>query len=95
MRFAGYGAGYTMSFSAPNTWDWAHRPNARWPCSSLAGKRIFIVVNNNGLAETRVRGRGDLNIQSDELAAIVADHLPQSHRHLWPCWEKPHESNSD
>lgn len=78
--------GYTLWLSARDTWAWAHRPGAAWPCSTLEDKRLAVSVDGNGLWDLTVNGRSDADPDSNELAAIVADHLPKSCRGLWPVW---------
>jgi hypothetical protein len=85
MRIQGCGNGYTIWLSAQDTEDWARRPGASWPCSTLAGHRLRIEVDSNGLCNLSVDGRyGD--VDGHELDACVADHLPAEYRHLWPVW---------
>ena len=87
MRFRGEPQGYTLWLSARETEAWALRPYARWPCSTTAGHRLVIRVDRNGLWDLSLDGRSDRGeIDGTELDAIVADHLPKSHRHLWPVW---------
>jgi hypothetical protein len=77
--------GYVMKLSANDTYNWANRDGARWPCSDLSGNRCLVVVDSNGLLDFTLNGKdGDCN--GDELDAIVADHLPKSLGHLWPVW---------
>ena len=81
--------GYTMWLSARDTYDWAHRDGARWPCSATSDRRLVVGVDGNGIHGLAVDGHEDHDgdIGSDELGAIVADHLPADCRHLWPTWE--------
>ena len=30
--------------SVNDTYDWAHKPGAAWPCSKLSGKRVYIEI---------------------------------------------------
>lgn len=77
--------GYVMKLSARDTYNWAHREGARWPCSDLSGNRCVVVVDSNGLLDFTLNGR-DGDCSGDELNAIVSDHLPKILRHLWPAW---------
>ena len=84
--------GYTMLLSAGDTRSWAHKPGAVWPCSTLADKRVWVAVDNNGLYDIAVGGSAELvDIDNNELSACIADHLPPDCRHLWPTWESQKE----
>ena len=61
--------------SADDTYDWAHKSGAIWPCSKLAGKRLFAEFDENGLVDYRVNGRDGIDIPSDEFNAITSDSL--------------------
>ncbi|WP_425398626.1 hypothetical protein [Aeoliella sp.] len=76
--------GYTLCLSAAETARWGDA----WPCSTLAGSRLTVAVDRNGLFDLLVNGRS-ANVDGHELDAIVADHLTGPYRHLWPCWEAP------
>jgi hypothetical protein len=79
--------GYTLWLSANDTYNWAHKPGAAWPCSALSGKRFVACVDSNGLCDFIVNGRSDFDeVSGDELSACIADHLPADLRHLWPVW---------
>jgi hypothetical protein len=75
--------GYRMRLSADDTFAWAHRPGARWPCSTLSGHEIVVVVDECGLVDYS----GPDGADGWELDAIVSDFLPENLRHLWPAWE--------
>ena len=71
--------------SANDTYEWAHRAGAWWPCSDLSGKRLFAEFDSNGLVDLAVNGR-DAQVTSEEFNAITSDFLrdklPQDH----PAW---------
>jgi hypothetical protein len=75
--------GFTLWLSKNDTYDWAHRSGESWPCSDLSGKRCRIDFDSNGLCDFTVNGRDGADVPSDELSAIVADHiwshLPDGH----------------
>jgi len=78
--------GYTMLLSRRDTRAWADRPNSQWPYAALAGHRVHVGVDRNGLASLMIDDHRAA-CPAPELAAIVADHLPSQCRHLWPAWE--------
>jgi hypothetical protein len=83
--------GYTLWLSARDTYDWARKPGAAWPCSTLEDHRVMVQVDSNGLCDLTIDGRSpadNADIDGTELNAIVADHLPANYRHLWPTWGK-------
>jgi hypothetical protein len=60
--------------SANDTYRWATRPCAAWPCSELSGKRLFAEFDRDGLIDLTIDGcTGDC--PAHELTAIVSDHL--------------------
>lgn len=74
--------GYVMWLSARDTYNWANKPDASWPCSTLADEAIRVEVDSNGLCD----GKFPDDCDGNELDAIVADYLPKRLRHLWPVW---------
>ena len=80
---------YVMWLSAQDTYDWAHRAGASWPCSTLSDRRLVVCANDNGLYDLLVDGRRGEDVDANELEAVVTDHLPQKLRHLWPVWGNP------
>ena len=71
--------GTTVWLSAHDTYDWAHKPGAAWPCSTLSGKCLVVVFEANGdLVDVTVNGQG-LSMMSDtdghEFNACLSDHL--------------------
>jgi len=74
--------------SASDTYEWAHRPFKRWPCSALSGHRFVATFDRNGLCDLTIDGRhnGGPEVMADELSAICADllreKLPEDH----PAW---------
>ena len=72
--------------SAHETYKWAHRPGASWPCSELSGKRLFAEFDANGLADYRVNGRDSVDISADEFNAITSDFLRPKLQENHPCY---------
>ncbi len=77
--------GYTLWLLASDTEKWAEKPGANWPCSKASGRVFKIVVDEQGLNATSLETTC-FSIGS-ELEALVADHLPDDCKHLWPCWD--------
>ncbi len=70
--------GTSLWLSAADTWAWANRPGACWPCSTIAGRRLFAEFDGRGdLVDVAVDGkRGeDDGVDGNEFSAITSDHL--------------------
>lgn len=78
---------YHISLTADETYRWAHKPNNVWACSKLAGKRLWCMVDQNGLCDITVDGKTPDNLDEKELIDCIADHLPKGCKRLWPTWE--------
>ena len=65
----------TLELSQEDTYQWAHKQGASWPCSVLSGKSLFVEIAPNGdLVDIRINNKlGDC--PNDELQAIINDHL--------------------
>ena len=76
--------GFSLWLSANDTYNWAHKAEAAWPCSELSGHRVVVQFDSNGLCDLAIDGR-DGDCDCTELSAIVADFmrgkLPKTH----PC----------
>ena len=60
--------------SANDTYDWAHKPGAAWPCNFLSNKRIFAEFNGGDLIDVAINGgRGDQDCPGHEFNAIMSD----------------------
>jgi len=74
--------------SDSDTYEWAHRPFKRWPCSALSGHRFVAMFDHNGLCDLTIDGRhgGGPEVMAYELNAICSDllreKLPEDH----PAW---------
>lgn len=79
MRIKRYDGTIKLWLSARDTYDWAHRPRAAWPCSFLSDRRLFAEFTENGdLVDLAIDGgRGDQDCPSDELNAITSDFLSE------------------
>jgi hypothetical protein len=69
--------------SANDTYNWAHRPGAWWPCSFFSGRRVVAVFESNGdLVDLAIDGgRGDQAGPTYEFNAMISD--------LWPRDKAP------
>ena len=85
MRFRDNGMGFCLWLSASDTWAWAHRPGSVWPCSSLAGRRLFVAFDRSGLEVLTIDGKpGDCCHR--ELSAIVAHYAAEKLDTDHPAW---------
>jgi hypothetical protein len=72
MRKTGETGNCKVWLSARDTYDWAHRPGASWPCSTLSDHRIMAEVQGDNLVDFTIDGKmGDCD--GNELDAILAD----------------------
>ena len=82
-RISGAVTGYGLTLSCSDTANWANKPGASWPCSTIAGHKITVHVDGYGLCDYF----GPDNVDGSELDAIISDHQPKSTAHLWPTWK--------
>ncbi len=76
MRILDNGNSVVLWASARDTDEWATRPGAAWPCSTLRGKRFVAAFDSNGLYDLSVNGRdASDDIDGHEFSAICADLL--------------------
>lgn len=63
--------------STNDTYRWANKIGAYWPCSFLSDKRLFAKFAGNGdLVDMAVNGgRGNQDCPADEFNAITTDFL--------------------
>ena len=76
MRLEKSGQGYTeLWLSANDTYGWAHRQGAIWPCSELSGHRLYAQFSEHGdLIDMTIDGRSK-DCSADEFNAITSDFL--------------------
>lgn len=78
MRKVDTGTGFKVWISARETYNWAHKPDAAWPCSFLSDRRLFAEFDSNGLCDLAIDGgRGDQDCPADEFNALLADFLSE------------------
>ena len=61
--------------SANDTYNWAHKAGAVWPCSTLANKRLFAQFIDGDLVDITINGRDAHDIDGAEFNAIISDFL--------------------
>ena len=81
MRRIIHSGGFKLWASADDTYSWAHRAGAAWPCSTLSGRRVFAEFDDNGVLDFAINGgRGEQDADGHEFAAMVSDmmrgHVP-------------------
>ena len=74
MRIKKTGQTVQLWLSANDTYDWAHKPGAAWPCSVLSGHRLFAEFNDSDLVDMTIDGRSK-DCPADEFNAITSDFL--------------------
>ena len=84
MRMQVYDRTVKVWLSANDTYDWAHKSGASWPCSQLSGRRVFAEFCGGDLVDVSFDGgRGEQDCDGTEFNACFADHiarrLPKDH----------------
>lgn len=68
-----------VGLSTRDTGAWAAGippSDGHWPCSELAGRRVFVGFDTNGIVELEIDGgRGDQDVDQTELYACLSDYL--------------------
>jgi len=70
--------------STRDTYDWATKTGAAWPCSTLSDRRIFAAFDSNGLYDIAIDGKDDTSdfdvCEFNALCAdLLAEKLPKDH----------------
>lgn len=92
MRTLIHDNGFTLWLSANDTYDWAHRVNDSWPCSTLSNHRLTASFDSNGLYDLTIDGKclsgeGYCEVDAHELSAIVADLMKKKLPTTHPCYD--------
>lgn len=75
MRIVNNNGNLKVWLSANDTYNWATRTGASWPCSQLRGKRVFAEFEANGdLVDAAVNGK-ESDVDSTEFDACMGDHI--------------------
>ena len=69
------GESVKLWLSAHDTYSWAHRSGACWPCYQFSGKRMFAEFWKGDLVDFTVNGRHDVDLDGNEFSAITGDYL--------------------
>jgi hypothetical protein len=75
MRHKDTGGSLKIWLSASDTENWATRPGAAWPCSTLRGRRVFAEFDPKGdLLDLAIDGDGgEQDCDCNEFNAMMAD----------------------
>lgn len=75
MRIVKSDYGLKLWASSRDTWDWAHRPGASWPCSELSGRRLFAEFDSGGnLVDIAIDGK-NRDCDGHEFTAMTSDFI--------------------
>ena len=75
MRIKRYEYGTQLWLSANDTYNWAHKSGASWPCSVLSGHRLKASFDKeNDLIDLTIDGQYK-DCPADEFNAIASDFL--------------------
>ena len=70
--------GFTLELGVNETYQWANKPNNKWPCSYVNNESLFVEFDKNGLVDLKINDTYNNDyIPNNELNAIVWDHLPK------------------
>lgn len=76
MRIDNLGKTTRIWLSACETYRWANKAGAKWPCSFLSGKRLYAEFCRGDLVDLKIDGKIQ-DCPADELNAILDDHLTE------------------
>ena len=74
MRIKKSKQGIQLWLSANDTYNWAHKSGASWPCSVLSGHRLYAEFINFDLVDMTIDGKRK-DCPADEFNAITSDFL--------------------
>lgn len=68
--------GTMLKLSTNDTYAWAHKAGAAWPCSTLSGHRLWAAFDTKGnLVDFAVDGSSEFDMDVNEFNAITSDYL--------------------
>lgn len=73
MKTVKHGSITKLWLSANDTYNWAHRHNAKWSCSTLANKRVYAEFDDGDLVKICINGKTDSDCDVFEFNAMIAD----------------------
>jgi hypothetical protein len=76
MRVRINGSNAKLWLSADDTYRWAHKAGAAWPCSVLSGHRLFAEFDGDDLIDMAIDGKR-ADCPADEFNAITSDYMEQ------------------
>ncbi len=59
--------------SANDTYNWAHKVGASWPCSTLSNRRVFVEFDDGDLIDIAIDGKSANNVNAHEFNAMITD----------------------
>ena len=90
MRLKDNGNSFTIWLSARDTYEWARKPGAAWPCATLANKRVCASFDTNGIYDLTINGLYPTEdggwIDGNEFSALIADHAKTRLSPDHPCY---------
>lgn len=90
MKIQKQGNTVKLWLSADDTYAWANRPGAIWPCSFLAGKTLFAEFDDGDLVDYAVDGKTGFPSDqplADEFNAITSDFIEANDESLQAATE--------
>ena len=72
------GTSVKIWLSANDTYNWAHKDGASWPCSQLSGHMLFAEFDSNNLVDYSIDGKDGVDIDVCEFNAIMSDFMPKN-----------------
>lgn len=74
MKIKKIGQTVQLWLSANDTYNWAHKAGASWPCSQLSGHRLYAQFSYGNLVDVTIDGKIK-NCDVNEFNAITSDFL--------------------
>jgi hypothetical protein len=73
MKTQTFGKSIKVWLSANDTYKWAHKDGAYWPCSQLSGHRVFVEFYSGNLVDITIDGKSNIDCDATEFNAIMED----------------------
>lgn len=89
--------GIVVELDENDTYNWAHRTGASWPCSTLSGHKVYAEFDSNGLLDLWINdgyaGNEDGSypngpdwVDGHEFSAMISDFVGEELDEDHPCW---------